>query len=246
MPRRLTPAAADAAQLPLRTPNLVGEVATILRRRILAGELPAGGELPPTEQLAETFGVSRTVIREALRHLQAQDLVEVERGRRPRVKPVDAQAAIDTLNAMLRRTDGSLEDLIEVRQALEVRVADLAAQRATDAQLQAMVDANDAMLAARKVEDRLRNDWLFHERLAEASNNQLFIILVKTISGLFQELLRATSGSDVKFAHQAHARLIEAVRQHDSAQAQQVALQNLRWTRQDLEQSRQAHHADGA
>lgn len=227
----------DDNRFPLRMPDLVAEVAAELRRRILSGELGPDMDLPTTEQMSESFGVSRTVVREALRHLQAQELITVARGRRPRVKPVDAQAAIDTLDAMLRRTKGSLEDLLEVRQALEVQVAALAARRATPEQLRSMSDANEDMLLATRVEDRIRNDWHFHEHLAEASHNQLFVILTKTVAGLFQELLRATAGSDVKRAYEGHARLLDALRRHDDALAQRIVIENLAQTREDLQRS---------
>jgi len=224
-------------RFPLRMPDLVAEVAAELRRRILSGELEPEMDLPTTEQMSESFGVSRTVVREALRHLQAQELITVARGRRPRVKPVDAQAAIDTLNAMLRRSKGSLENLLEVRQALEVQVAAMAARRASPEQLNAMSDANEDMLIARRVEDRIRNDWTFHEQLAEASHNPLFVILTKTVSGLFQELLRATAGSDVKRAYEGHARLLDALRRHDDVLAQRIVIENLAQTREDLQRS---------
>ena len=65
---------------PIQSVNLVSEVVSRLRSGIISGELEPLTKLPPAAQMAEQYGVSRTVIREAIRHLRAQDLVGVRRG----------------------------------------------------------------------------------------------------------------------------------------------------------------------
>lgn len=220
---------------PVRTTDLVTHVTTDLRNRILDGQLPPDSDLPPEGRLAEMYNVSRTVVREAMRHLRSQGLVTVGRGRKPRVNPVSSQAAIETLNTMLRRSDGSVMHLLEVRRALEGEVASLAARRATDEQVASVVQANEDLRQAAGVAQRIRCDWLFHERLAEASNNPLFVLLVQTVAGLFQELMRRTSHSDTAVVYAAHNRLIDALRRHDPDGARRIALDNLELTRHDLE-----------
>ena len=74
---------------PLPRLDLVQEVTERLREQILAGAFDADRSLPPEGQLGQALGVSRTVIREAMRILAAQGLVEVSQGRTPRVKPAD-------------------------------------------------------------------------------------------------------------------------------------------------------------
>jgi len=221
----------------LATPDLVAQVADRLRQRILSGELAPHAELPPEGRMTETFGVSRTVVREAMRHLRAQDLVEVTRGRRPRVRPVDPQSAIDTLNTYVLRSGATLYQLIEVRRALESEVAGLAAARATEGQLAALVEANEQMRVAATSELRVHHDWLFHERLAEASNNPIFVLLTKTIASLFELSLVRTSHSDANVAYASHGRLISAIRRQDPRLARDVALENLQLTEYDLERS---------
>jgi len=230
-----SPSRTELVEEKIQTTNLVTQVTERLRRQILTGQLAPHSQLPPESQMCEMFGVSRTVIREAMRHLRAQDLVEVARGRRSSVKPVDPQAAIETIGALIQRSEGSLAHLQEVRRALESDVAELAAARATDQQIAAMTEANEALRTAVTIEDRIRNDWRFHERLAEASNNPILVLFLKTIAGLFQESLLRTSHSDAEVVYEGHARVIRAVERRDPSLARSVVLDNLRKTELDLE-----------
>ena len=72
-----------------------------MREQIVSGEFASGGTMPPEGKLCETMGVSRTVIREAMRMLGAQGLVEVSQGRRPRVRPADPQTVVETFGTYL-------------------------------------------------------------------------------------------------------------------------------------------------
>lgn len=222
---------------PIQRTDLVAQVTSDLRRRILEGELPADSELPSESRLAEMFDVSRTVVREAMRNLRGQGLVEVGRGRKPRIKPVGPQPAIEALNAMLRRADGSLLHLLEVRRALESEVAYLAAQRASPTQIEMLAQTNEQLLAAADLEQRISCDWRFHERLAEATNNPLFVLLVRTVGGLFEDLMRRTAHSDTQVVYAGHARLLKAIRERHADEARRIALDNLESTRRDLREA---------
>ena len=220
---------------PIAPSDLVAHITTHLRQRIVSGELPPDSELPPEGHLAALFNVSRTVVREAMRHLRSQGLVEVGRGRKPRVKPVEPEAAIEALNAMLQRSEGSRGHLLEIRRSLELEIAALAAERASTAQIEAIERANDALRDASDTHQRIACDWQFHERLAEATNNPMFVLLVKTVAGLFRELMQRTSHSDTQVVYAAHGRLIEAIRARDVDAARRIARDNLELTRRDLE-----------
>src|SRR5436190_8473641 len=103
--------------------SLVKQAEERLRRQIL--KRGPNDLLPSQGELAASLGVSRTVLREAMKHLEAEGLVEIAQGRRIRVKPAGPQASMRTLDAMLRRTDGSLAHLLEVRRPLEGEIAAL-------------------------------------------------------------------------------------------------------------------------
>src|SRR5689334_3741938 len=97
-----------------RSPDMVMTVLDRLTDHIIEGDFDPNGLLPPEGELAKSFGVSRTVIREAMRSLRAQGLVEVSQGKAPRVKPPDSKATIASLELLLRRNKATHLNLVEV------------------------------------------------------------------------------------------------------------------------------------
>src|SRR5262249_24279542 len=103
--------------------SLTHQVAEHLQALIFHGGLAEGDELPSQSEIAQEFGVSRLVVREATRVLEAQGLVQVEQGRRLTVRRPDARQLGDLFSLMVRSDEGALLELLEVRQALELHFA---------------------------------------------------------------------------------------------------------------------------
>jgi DNA-binding FadR family transcriptional regulator len=208
----------------LERPDLVSCVSNELQRRIIVGEFASGEPLAPEAELAELFKVSRTVIREAMRNLRSLGLVEVSQGRRPRVRPVDPQATISALGAMLQRCGGSLGSLLEVRRALEGEAAALAAERATAKDLEQLGLAIAEMESAQDDESKLVTaDVAFHRGLAQATGNPIFLTILDTLVGLMQEFMRKTYPEfGPRHAILDHRRILEAVQQRDGEAARQA------------------------
>jgi GntR family transcriptional repressor for pyruvate dehydrogenase complex len=224
-----------AARDLLGVSNRVDEVVQRLREQIVSGKLAAEDSLPSEGDLATTLRVSRTVIREAMRILCTQGLVEISQGRRPRVKRADPQAAIISLDALLSRGSGSLQHLTEVRLPLEVEIAGLAAERATPEQLQELAGTNEQLASARSLEDCIEADIAFHRALAVATNNPLFVLLLETVAQLLRESRRRTlTQSGTQLALEEHQRIYETVAQHDSAAARAAMRQHMRLIERDL------------
>jgi DNA-binding FadR family transcriptional regulator len=176
--------------------------------------------------LAETLGVSRTVIREAMRSLLAQGLVEVSQGRRPRVKPADPQDAIESLNTLFERSDGAVLDLMEVRRPVESEIAGLAATRATQDQMERLAEAIADELSADSLDRRVAADMRIHEILAEATG---------TLWGLLRSsLTRTIKKTGARRAVEGHQLVLEAVRRHDARAAREAMLLHLSMAEQDL------------
>lgn len=223
---------------PLAVIDRSDRVSVVLRQlseQITAGAFGDDGALPPEGSLAQAFGVSRTVIREAMRTLRAQGLVEVSQGKPPRVKPADAQATIASLGLLLRRSEGTLLHLVEARRPLESEIALLAAERACPADFDRLQETIDRLTTVRTLDERVQADVEFHRILAETSGNPVFCLLLETISGLLCESRRRTltqSGSEIAAA--GHRAVLAALRRRDGAAAKTAMLEHLTLAERDL------------
>jgi GntR family transcriptional regulator, transcriptional repressor for pyruvate dehydrogenase complex len=226
--------------MPVETADAPDRVAAVLARlteRILAGDFEPYGLLPPEGELAKSYRVSRTVVREAMRTLRAQGLVEMSRGRRPRVKAPDAQAAISSLEMLLRRNRASLLHLVEVRRPFESEIAALAAERATAEHIRQLERAVHDLAGARTLNQRIEADVRFHRVLAEATGNPVFVLLLETLSGFQRESREKTLAySGMEIAMRGHRVIFEAVRARDSGKARHAMQEHLRLAARDLHQ----------
>jgi DNA-binding GntR family transcriptional regulator len=186
---------------------------THLRELILSGELPPGAVLPQAA-LAQTIGISTTPLREALRRLKQEGLVDLDAHRDARVRPLDATEA---------------RDLLEMRGSLDPLAASLAAQRRTDADLAAIRAALDGLdaLSTRPSVPQLESHHRFHAAIHRASHNRL---LVDTLDGLWVKTdryrrhgLEAGRSDEEREARAVeHRQLFEAVRDGDAETAAEL------------------------
>ena len=103
--------------------RLVDRVVADIQDLIIQGKLAVGAKLPPERELAELFGVSRTVIREAVRILVTKGLLESKHGIGTMVRQGTRDQLVEPLGWLLQRNDVTLDDLHEVRTILEVEIA---------------------------------------------------------------------------------------------------------------------------
>jgi DNA-binding FadR family transcriptional regulator len=167
---------------PLEPPrSLTATLVARLREEITSGRIGAGMQLPSENQLVRTFGVSRTVVREAVAALRAEGLVTTRRGRGAFVAE-RRQAPPFTISA---HELSSLEDVLavlELRTALEVEAAALAAERREPADLAAIADAEmelDAQIGLSA--DSVEADFAFHLAIARATHNPYFARLLESL-----------------------------------------------------------------
>src|SRR5687768_18134604 len=110
-----------------REPRLSDKVADMMLETILSRRLEVGDRLPSERELGEQFGVSRTVVREAVRALVAKGVIEVRSGSGLRVAAVDAAAVTESMSLYMRGGTLDFEKVHEVRALLEVHIAGIAA-----------------------------------------------------------------------------------------------------------------------
>ncbi len=157
------------------------KVARSLRERILAGDLAPGERLPVESELAEEFGVSRSTIREALRVVSSQDLLQTQRGVNGGtfVKVAEAGHVTELLEAglgLLAAEDAvTVDELLEVREILEVPAARIAARRATPERLR------ELELCLHDETEDFDQHRRFHEVLVASAGNRLLDLVTTPI-----------------------------------------------------------------
>ena len=169
--------------------RLVDRVVTDVQDLIIQGKLAVGAKLPPERELAELLGVSRTVIREAVRILVTKGLLESKHGIGTMVRQVTRDQLVEPLGWLLQRNGVTLDDLHEVRTILEVEIAGQSAKRATAediARLEQLLEhaftvrTNPAAFAA--------SDAEFHQVLAAILHNSMLTVLLDSIRTLMAEI----------------------------------------------------------
>lgn len=215
--------------------NLRDEVAEILEERILDGSFAPGSRVPSELDLAEQLGVSRTVVRDALRTLEARGLLVIRRGLGTIVKPASAEAYTDALAMVLLRSDLTFGDVFEARVALEGQLAFVAAANHTETQLAAMytaLEVYEAAVAAGEEGAIVAAHVEFHTALLRATN----LPALNVVLGPVQALMLATSicadgfdpGDPRSWRPDVHRRLVEAVDSRDPAAVAQA--NELHWS----------------
>jgi DNA-binding FadR family transcriptional regulator len=210
------------------SPDRVVTVVDRLTEAIVMGDFDENRVLPSEGDLASSFGVSRTVVREAMRSLRAQGLVEASKGRVARVKPPDSQATVASLRLLLRRNKASLLHLLEVRQHLEGDIAAMAALRANEVHLRQLEKAVNELDATSPLAARVEADMQFHRILGEATGNPVFVLLIETLAEFTQELYHRTlDPSGVEYARAGHRAILKAVRNRDAVKAHKAMRDHL-------------------
>lgn len=176
-----------------RTPNLYEIVSDRLFAAIRDAHLPPGAKIPTERELAEQFGVSRTVIREAVRHLGAKGVLDTKSGPRVTVAHIGPGGIGESIVLYLsQRGPLDPEEIHEVRRSLELQTVALAAKRASVEQLRVIHNECERLTHAVDVEEAAEADVAFHRSIAEATNNELFLGLVDSVADVMLTIRRAT------------------------------------------------------
>jgi len=204
-----------------REPRLSDKVADTMLETILANRLNVGDPLPSERELGEQFGVSRTVVREAVRALVAKGVIEVRSGSGLRVAAVNATTVSESMSLYLRGGTLDFEKVQEVRALLEVHLAGLAAERASA----------DDVASLRQIHTRMQNetsdfdaaardDLEFHRRIARATHNELFLLLLDSIGSSLIDIRRSNFASgSIPMTLNQHQAILERIAAHDPAGA---------------------------
>jgi GntR family transcriptional repressor for pyruvate dehydrogenase complex len=218
----------------LLTPvRLADGVLAALSQAILDGRLQPGEALPSEATLAARFGVSKQVVREAVRQLAALGAVQIGQGRATRVvEMTDALPLARFWRFAVGSTRERLAEAVELRRMLEPQVARLAARHATAEGIAALHGALVRMEAALgDVPAWIPADLDFHEQLGRMSGNRLVSLQVQGLRPVMEEVLKhfnsaQRSKADWQRTLARHRRVAEAVAVRDEATAHAAMMEH--------------------
>jgi GntR family transcriptional regulator, transcriptional repressor for pyruvate dehydrogenase complex len=201
-----------------------------VRGLIERGELRPGDRLPAERELAVQLGVSRPSVRAGLRSLAAIGVLQTRHGAGTFITDGPPTLGSEPLSFLAALHGFTRDEMFEARRALEVDVAGLAAERATDEQIATIAEEVTGMFAS--LDDGqsfLIHDIRFHRAVAQASGNPILASLVEMVSALFYEQRRKTAqhGRDLKESAHLHRAIYHAVRAHDPKRARAAMSEHL-------------------
>jgi GntR family transcriptional regulator, transcriptional repressor for pyruvate dehydrogenase complex len=229
--------------------SLTDKAITRIRELIQSGELPPGAKLPPEQQLSSELGLSRNMMREAVKALVVSRVLEIRRGDGTYVTSLEPRLLLEGLGEAVEMLRGeTLLELTEVRRLFEPIATGLATSRISAGQLAAVERHLAAMRAAKNdTELLIEHDAAFHRAVVTATGNQT---LVSLLEGITSRTLRARvwrglvddDAADRTLAE--HEMIFAALTTRDPALAEAAALVHVssteRWLREHLDREEPA------
>jgi len=204
---------------------------------IKSRNLKPGDKLDSIEKLATQFGVSRSVVREALSGLKAMGLVHIQQGEGTYIAKFDPATFTFSKTTALIMKKEDIKELLEVRKILEVGAVRLAAIKRTDEELKHINTTLNKMRNITELNEKV--DYEFHYKIVRASHNKVLIHLLQSISELMIETIRNTlqvtsSEADKRKFLKDHERIFSAIYNRDPHLAEKYMLEHLTNVEQSL------------
>lgn len=219
--------------------TLSEQVAHQIRDLIARDQLKAGDRLPPMDELTGYLRVSRTAVREAVKLLDAWGIVSVKHGVGTFVAEPGGDALRIPIQLSAERGKSAIRNLLQIREALEPDMAAIAARNASPENIIAIEQTLHTMdLTLDDPAKYVQADLAFHSALAEATGNELFLILIHPIIDLLQDtmgLVQQTPGAMMRAQtfHQELVKHIKAGPGH-AQQARATMIRHLAQVRSDI------------
>jgi GntR family transcriptional repressor for pyruvate dehydrogenase complex len=209
----------------IKSRNLYEDVIRQIKKAILTGAFQNGVALPSEPELAKQFGVSRPVVREALRALQSSGFIEIRRGAKGGafIRDIIGLPFFDDFPDLIYYRRLKVDHLAQARLLLEPEICRLAARNASDANIQAM---KDLVKGYSKIEDPDEKDpyyTMFHRLMGRSCGNPLYTIVMESIMDFTEGFIR-TIKPVRQFIHKDddHDEIIDALEKRDPERAAEV------------------------
>jgi len=228
---------------PIKTKKIYEEIVQQIRQLMTDGNLKPGDKLLSERELAERLQVSRASVREAIRSLEIMAFVEIKPGEGTFVRSQNTNDIILPLAMFLAVEKSSILEMFEIRRLLETATSSMAAERATDEEIDLIRIAYEKMaesVNSRDSEKGEEYDTIFHYTIAETTHNGLLIRLYRTISEDFSRTISTArrylfvdENNPQRILDQ-HLKIYEAIRNHDPKKASRAMLEHLSFAEEEM------------
>lgn len=209
----------------IEPPDLLKKIIHQIKQNISTGELKKGDKLPSERLLCTMFGLSRATVREALKTLEMLGLVECMHGSGYYISSNLSNTMSEPLSIMMLLERGSLMQTHELRQAIELESATLAASNASLSELMAMETIINRIEAEPDERIKAQLDQQFHYSIARASGNPLLSTLLNACEALINEHIQGARiriiniGNNEEIINRQHREVLDAMKRRDGAAA---------------------------
>ncbi len=213
------------------------DIVADIEARILEGVLGEGDKLPSERVLSKELHVSRHVVREAFRVLEEKGFLSIQQGKGVYVRKPQEDIVAESLKRILHNDQTSAEEILEVREILELSIIQMAVKRASKQDLDRLKKIYKRMEEKKNyISEFLVEDFNFHLALANATQNRVFAVLAKSFFELTGNSLFDVTKymKTVKIAQQHHDQLIQAIESRDQTLAVAVMKDHMNEIRNEL------------
>lgn len=211
--------------------NLSQIVSERIKSYILDNELKAGDKLPSEKQLIDTLGVSRTVVREALKSLEMVGVIKIKTGDGIYVDALSLKPVLDQVSFRWKQDERRMKELWATRRILELGAVEMAVER-YDLEAIGQMEFHNGKMAAKiaKGELPIEEDLQFHRALFRASGNETFFELSEVLTDFFTNVRKLHFGNveDTKQSQLEHDNIIRLIKQKDTAGAKEEMERHLK------------------
>ncbi len=214
--------------------SVIDQIMDLVKR----SELKPGDKLPPERELAEKLSISRNSLREAFRVLESRGLIRSKAGGGRYIREIRKNGYSNTENIILSLEKSSILELLEARELFEVKIAKIAAQRATIEDTELIEQVLNKMNEEEELKygKETESDTEFHLAIAKASHNFVFTNIIR----LHLDLLKGTREKTQQIPGRReerwreHQAILQAIKEHSTKKAGEAMLKHLRNVREAL------------
>jgi GntR family transcriptional regulator, transcriptional repressor for pyruvate dehydrogenase complex len=214
----------------VRRTKLYEKVAQQIQGLIRDGLLKPGDHLPPERELAETFQVSRSSVRDAIRALEVMGLVEPRQGEGTVVRDLTAETLVNPLSTMLTQKRELVSELLDLRLMIEPPLAGRAAKHATDEEILRLEDIlRRQKEKVARGELAIEEDSEFHYAIAKAARNSVVLKVVDVFMDLLRESREQTLQVDGRLqkSFTGHRRILDSIKKRKASLAEAAMRRHL-------------------